>query len=46
MRLCFPQYFESKSRFLTYTIVGKALTDAGHELSPTPDGCDAVLFSM
>ena len=46
MRLCFPQYFESKSRFLTYTVVAKALTDAGHELVPTDDECDAVLFSI
>ena len=46
MKFCFPQYFESKSRFLTYTVVAKALTDAGHELSPTDDGCDAVLFSI
>lgn len=46
MRLCFPQYFESKARFLAYTVVAKALMDAGHELSPTDDGCDAVLFSI
>ncbi len=46
MRLCFPQYFESKSRFLTYTIVRKVLVDAGHEVVNNMDGCDAVLFSM
>lgn len=46
MKLCFPQYFEARARFLTYTVVAKALTDAGHELSPTDDGCDAVLFSI
>lgn len=46
MILCFPQFFESKSRFLSYTVVAKALTDAGHEVVPDMDGCDAVLFSM
>lgn len=46
MRLCFPQYFESKSRFLSYTVVAKALMDAGHEVVPTDDKCDAVLFSI
>lgn len=46
MRLCFPQYFESKSRFLSYTVVAKALTLAGHEIVEDMSGCDAVLFSM
>ena len=46
MRLCFPQYFESRSRFLSYTVVAKALMDAGHEVVPTDDRCDAVLFSI
>lgn len=46
MRYCFPQYFESKSRFLTYTVVAKALMLAGHEVTDDMQGCDAVLFSM
>ena len=46
MILCFPQYFESKSRFLSYTVVAKALMQAGHEVVPTDDRCDAVLFSI
>lgn len=46
MRLCFPQYFESKSRFLSYTVVAKALSQSGHTIVDDADGCDAVLFSM
>lgn len=46
MKLCFPQFYESKSRFLSYTVVAKALMRAGHEVVPTEDGCDAVLFSI
>lgn len=46
MILCFPQYFEAKSRFLSYTVVAKALRQAGHEVVGEMDGCDAVLFSM
>lgn len=46
MRLCFPQYFESKSRFLSYTVVASAFQKAGHEIVADMDGCDAVLFSM
>ena len=46
MKLCFPQYFESQSRFLSYTVVASALRKAGHEVVPDMDGCDAVLFSM
>ena len=46
MRPCFPQYFESKSRFLSYTVVAKAFTLAGHEIVNDMDECDAVLFSM
>ena len=32
MKLCFPQFYESKSRFLSYTVVAKALMRAGHEV--------------
>ena len=46
MKLCFPQYFEAKARFLTYTVVAKALTDAGHELTADDGESDAVLFSI
>lgn len=46
MRLCFPQYFESRARFLSYTVVAKAFMDAGHEIVPTDDRVDAVLFSI
>lgn len=46
MKLCFPQYFESKSRFLSYTVVQSALVKAGHEVVYDMDGADAVLFSM
>lgn len=46
MKLCFPQYFESKSRFLSYTVVADALRKAGHEIVPDIPGSDAVLFSM
>lgn len=46
MKLWFPQYFEAKSRFLSYTVVAKAFRDAGHEICPTESGCDATLFSM
>lgn len=46
MKLCFPQYFESKSRFLSYTVVRTALVNAGHEVVHDMDGVDAVLFSM
>ena len=42
----FPQYFESKSRFLTYTVVASALKKAGHTVTDDVDNCDAVLFSM
>lgn len=46
MKYAFPQYFTDKSRFLSYTIVAKALTRAGHTLSENAEDCDAVLFSM
>lgn len=46
MRLCFPQYFESESRFLSYTVVASALRKAGHEIVEDIKGSDAVLFSM
>lgn len=46
MKLCFPQFFESKSRFLSYTVVASAFRKAGHEIVQNIDGCDAVLFSM
>lgn len=46
MIVCYPQFFESKSRFLSYTVVAKAFQDAGHELTPDVDGCDLVLFSI
>lgn len=46
MKFCYPQYFESKSRFLTYTVVAKALMNQGHEIVPYDDSCNAVLFSI
>lgn len=46
MKYCFPQYFEAKSRFLSYTVVAKILTQAGHDVTDDADDCDAVLFSM
>lgn len=46
MIVCYPQYFESKSRFLSYTVVAKAFSDAGHELTPHVDAADVVLFSI
>ena len=46
MRLAFPQYFTARSRFLAYTVVAKALTRAGHQLTEDADDCDAVLYSM
>lgn len=46
MKLCFPQYFEAKSRFLSYTVVCDALRKAGHEVVDDMTKCDAVLFSM
>lgn len=46
MKLCFPQYFESKSRFLSYTVVQSAFVKAGHEIVPEMDDAEAVLFSM
>jgi len=46
VKLWYPQYAESQSRFLTYTIVAKALMAAGHEIEANPTGCDAALYSM
>lgn len=47
MRYAFPQFFESKVRFLSYTVVHHALVDAGHEVVGEIDSSvDAVLFSM
>lgn len=47
MRYAMPQYFESKARFLSYTVVHHALVGAGHEVVEDIDASvDAVLFSM
>lgn len=46
MRLYFPQYFESASRFMTYTIVQRIMAGAGHAIVERPDGADAALYSM
>lgn len=46
MRLYFPQYFTSASRFMTYTVVYKIMTSAGHTITDTKDGADAALYSM
>lgn len=46
MKLYFPQFYESKSRFLSYTVVASALSKAGHEVVNELSGCDAALFSM
>ncbi len=46
MKIAFPQYFESESRFLSYTVVAKALRDAGHNVTNDIDGCDFVAFSI
>lgn len=46
MMYCYPQYFNSKSRFLTYHVVKHALERAGHQVVNTINSCDAVLFSM
>lgn len=46
MKLYFPQYFDSASRFMTYTIVYRIMTAAGHEIVDSPEGCDAALYSM
>jgi hypothetical protein len=45
MRWAFPQYFNSSSRFLTYTVVARALRAAGHELTDDVTDCDVVGFS-
>jgi hypothetical protein len=42
----FPQYFTSKSRFLTYHLVASVLRKAGHTITDDVDHCDAVLVSM
>ena len=46
MVFCFPQYFTDRSRFLSYTVVAKALINSGHTITESPSHCDAVLFSM
>lgn len=46
MRYAYPQYFESKSRFLTYGVVHKAMINAGHEIIESLKDCDAVLVSL
>lgn len=46
MILAYPQYFTDRSRFLTYTVVAGAFTQAGHTLTEDIQQCDAVLFSM
>lgn len=46
MRLYFPQYFESESRFMTYTIVARIMEQGGHVIADDPHGCDAALYSM
>lgn len=45
MRWAIPQYFKSSSRFLTYTVVARALRAAGHELTDDVTDCDVVGFS-
>lgn len=46
MRFYFPQYFNSKSRFLTYQVVKKELERQGHEVVNSEHGSDAVIVSM
>lgn len=47
MKFWFPQYFNAKSRFLSYTVVYAALVKSGHEVvGERCKGVDAALFSM
>lgn len=46
MRYAFPQYYESKSRFMTYALVYRALVNAGHTVVADAGDCDAVLCSL
>ncbi len=45
MIYAFPQYFNSKSRFLTYNVVAKALLAEGHKITDNIAEADAVLYS-
>ena len=45
MIYAFPQYFNSKSRFLTYNVVAKALLAEGHKITDNIAESDAVLYS-
>lgn len=47
MRYAFPQYFEAKARFLSYTVVHDVMVKHGHEVVPEIDSSvDAVMFSI
>jgi len=46
MIYAFPQYFEAKSRFQTYTVVCKALQAAGHTVTDDIEHCDLVAVSL
>ena len=45
MIYAFPQYFNSKSRFLTYNVVAKTLLAEGHIITDNIAESDAVLYS-
>lgn len=46
MTYAFPQYFESKSRFMTYALVYRVLINAGNKVIDNINECDAVLCSL